>query len=436
MKRKTILTLMVLVCCLIFAMPVAAADANANVTVTVEKFTLGQGYIVEPVIVTVPDGTSAAQVICDLLGGGNYKNTGSIEQTIYIARIKDQETPANVPQFIIDQLAKLGKSLKPRNYSQWLSEFDYYKDSGWMYCVNGVFPGVSASDKELHDGDVMRWQFTIYGYGSDLGADNRSWGGKAPIAPPTDKDVLTTAIAVINGREDKAAFLAVTGNQAIYNDAIGVLTNLESSQADIDAATAAVKAMPESVTPAIDAMTDISQNHWARDAIAAVMERKLFAGVTPTTFAPESNMTRAMFVTVLSRLTTGDISAYKTASKFDDVKQDAWYAAAVNWAAEKGIVNGVTATSFAPDASVTREQMAKMLVEYATYDKIVLPVDQGSANPFTDAGEIGAWAVTYVDAAQKAGLIKGYPDGSFKPANTAVRAEVATIFARMLPLLP
>ena len=111
------------------------------------------------------------------------------------------------------------------------------------------------------------------------------------------------------------------------------------------------------------AFTDI-HNHWAADNILFAASRGLLSGTSDTTFSPNTGMTRGMFVTALGRLAGINSDSYKT-GKFTDVKADAYYAPYVNWAAQNGIVEGVTATTFAPDTNINREQMAVIMANYA-----------------------------------------------------------------------
>ena len=100
------------------------------------------------------------------------------------------------------------------------------------------------------------------------------------------------------------------------------------------------------------AFTDI-HNHWAADNILFAASRGLLSGTSDTTFSPNTGMTRGMFVTALGRLAGINPDSYQT-GKFTDVKADAYYAPYVNWAAQTGIVEGVTDTTFAPDTNINR----------------------------------------------------------------------------------
>ena len=159
--------------------------------------------------------------------------------------------------------------------------------------------------------------------------------------------------------------------------------------------------------------------------------REIFRGVGENRFAPDGSMTRAMFVTVLYRL--AGAPAVTGTSGFADVAADAWYADAVTFAKQNGLVAGVSATKFAPDDKITREQMATLLYRYLGFAGYTLP--ENEAKTFTDAAAISAWAVDGVAYGQTHGLLSGRPDGSFAPRDNATRAECCTLFARMIPAI-
>ncbi|MDR1328832.1 MAG: S-layer homology domain-containing protein, partial [Oscillospiraceae bacterium] len=177
-----------------------------------------------------------------------------------------------------------------------------------------------------------------------------------------------------------------------------------------------------------DAFTDIS-GHWAYDYIRYMIERGLIVGVTSTTFEPNTVMTRAMFVTLLGRIAGVDTAA-NAGTAFDDVGADEYYAPYTVWASKNGIVSGVGDNKFAPDMQITREQMAAMLNNYVEFAKITLA--SGSGPAFADAGEISSWASAAVRKMADAGIIAGVGDNKFAPKLTASRAEVATLLARFL----
>ncbi len=174
-----------------------------------------------------------------------------------------------------------------------------------------------------------------------------------------------------------------------------------------------------------------TDGHWAEAYTDFAAMREIFRGVGGTRFDPDGKMTRAMFVTVLYRLAGSP--AVTGTSGFADVAADAWYADAVTFAKQNGLVAGVSATKFAPDDDITREQMATLLYRYLGFAGCTLP--ENEAKPFTDADEIAAWAKEGVAYGRTHGLISGRPNGRFAPRDFATRAECCTIFARMIPAI-
>lgn len=174
-----------------------------------------------------------------------------------------------------------------------------------------------------------------------------------------------------------------------------------------------------------------TDTHWAKESIDFVVDRGLFNGVSDTDFAPNSSITRGMFITVLGRIAEAD---FPTGADFDDVANDAYYANYIAWSYENGIANGVSDTSFAPDAPITREQMAVMLSNYAAFAQTELAAANQAAD-FDDAHAISDWASEAVQLLQMAGVINGRDTGTFDPTATATRAEAATMFTRFIALL-
>jgi hypothetical protein len=180
----------------------------------------------------------------------------------------------------------------------------------------------------------------------------------------------------------------------------------------------------------IDAsFSDVGSGFWGRDAVSFVFAHALFNGISATTFGPNENMTRAMFVTVLGRLHGVDVSRY-TGTPFEDVEPGAYYAPYVDWAAQNGIVTGYSDTRFGPDDPVTREQMCAIFARYFAYAGISLP--QTDTPPFADSAAVSVWAKDAVDMNSRSGLIVGKGANLFDPAGKATRAEVATIYTRLI----
>ncbi|WP_313637039.1 DUF4430 domain-containing protein, partial [Paenibacillus sp.] len=213
--------------------PAHADGANAvikgYVTISVEKFTLGQGYIKEPIKVPFYEGDNGASLITRALGEGNYRNYGSIDSGFYLSEVKDSgRSEVNIPQYILDMISADGNTVGAKADPEWLSQFDYTSMSGWMYAVNNEFPQVGMTDYHPQDGDIIRTQFTTYGYSSDLGG----WG--EPPFPFANKDALTAEIAEINSDPNKESILDRPVVQKAVYQAYSVLENMESSQVSVD----------------------------------------------------------------------------------------------------------------------------------------------------------------------------------------------------------
>lgn len=173
--------------------------------------------------------------------------------------------------------------------------------------------------------------------------------------------------------------------------------------------------------------TDVVAGTWYYGAAAYAYNNGLFAGMTPTTFAPNATMTRAMLVSVLWRL--AGAPAPKAPNTFVDVPDGAWYTDAVTWAAENGVVSGIGGSRFDPSGFVTREQTAEILYNYA-HSKGYDVSARADLTAFPDAGSVSGWAEEALSWANAAGLINGtVRDGRtiLDPQGSASRAQVAMI---------
>ena len=177
--------------------------------------------------------------------------------------------------------------------------------------------------------------------------------------------------------------------------------------------------------------TDIA-NHWAKDNILFAVSRGLLSGTSETTFSPDDAMTKGMFIAALGRLAGVDPAGYQTGT-FTDVKADADYAPYVNWAVSKGIVDGTSDTTFSPDSSITREQMAVIMKNYAAKLGYAVPKTLEAAT-FADNENISSWAKKAVKSMQQAGVLAGKTNNRFDPKGTATRAEVAAVLRRFVEI--
>ena len=175
---------------------------------------------------------------------------------------------------------------------------------------------------------------------------------------------------------------------------------------------------------ASEPFTDVTPSDWFYNDVVYVYNNGLMNGVSDTTFAPNATTTRAMIVTILWRL---DGQAMGGANTFADVAAGSWYANAVAWAAKYGIVTGYDAATFGPNDPITREQLATILYRFNNYRDGKL--DAVSTLDFPDAGSVSGYAVEAMKWAVGQGLINGM-DGKLNPTGSATRAQVAAILHR------
>ncbi len=177
---------------------------------------------------------------------------------------------------------------------------------------------------------------------------------------------------------------------------------------------------------------DVARESWYADAVDYASGHELMNGVGGGRFSPDATMTRAMVVTVLWRLQGSPTE--ERAHSFGDVKDGDWYAQAVNWAFARGIANGVNDSSFNPDGSITREQLATFLYRYASYCDPEL-ADHGELPDFPDKGTVSSYAEDALVWACGEGLINGVKDGVttyLRPKSSATRGQVAAILMRYM----
>lgn len=174
---------------------------------------------------------------------------------------------------------------------------------------------------------------------------------------------------------------------------------------------------------------DVRANDWFYDAVKFVSDEKLMTGTGANTFAPNLTTTRGMIVSILYRLEGGP--QINGSSPFTDVKDDDWYGDAVRWAERAGVVSGTSATTFAPNAAITREQLAAILMNYANY-KHENTSARADLSKYSDAGKISSWANDVMAWAVSKGYISGMTATTLAPQGSATRAQVAAILQRYL----
>lgn len=168
---------------------------------------------------------------------------------------------------------------------------------------------------------------------------------------------------------------------------------------------------------------DVDSGDWYYDAVSYVYANGLMDGTSATTFEPNATLTRAMLVTILWRMEGEPVVNYLM--PFTDVDGVAWYAEAVRWASSEGIVEGVSDTSFAPNAEITREQLAAILYRYAGE-----PATAANLAGYADGASVSAYAVDAMSWCVEHGIITGTTATTLEPQGTATRAQAAAMLMR------
>ena len=599
-----------------------------DVVVSMDAQTIGLGYMIKPTIVHTTKYTQASVVITDMIkqnirekygltldgyatyhesepaGTYAYMNTGTTRTDFYLAQVYwPNQTNAQIAQYILDVCGdKISETqVESDKQGRYLGEFDYYNMSGWMYSVSNIgdsklpsFPGVGAAGWRMRDGEVMRWQFTVYGYGSDLNADNSEWGSTSITGDSGDKTALTYKIAQMREKyKDASADKTYkSGDDKLETSRIymnvfdGVLCDPLANQAKLDAAVADLDLVAAELENA-DALTAVTDKilaigtvklengklvkdgevtaesgpkiEEARKAYDALTEeqKKLFGKAYPeylealeaaekayeqvkdTEAAKKAAAEVDAMIDALpdpDKITLRDkaaidaaMKAYDdlseaakgyvknhaklvackeaydklndkpnpptpvtpskpttpskpkddkptTGSSFTDVPSGSWYADAVNYVSDKGLMNGTSKNSFSPNATttrgmivtilarvegintngtpwyaagqkwamengisdgtnmtgeVTREQLAAILYRYAKlkgYDTS----KSNKLDSFKDADRVSSWAVEAMQWANAEGLINGKSNSMLDPQGKATRAETAAILMRFM----
>lgn len=189
------------------------------------------------------------------------------------------------------------------------------------------------------------------------------------------------------------------------------------------------QATPVQASLVTDQFRDIKNPSWYYDAVSySCNEAQLFAGTSDTTFSPGGSMTRAMFVKVLGSKIGIDISEY-TGSNFTDVKEGLWYSPYVKWASDCGLVYGVSATHFNPNAAITRQDMVVLLYRFAQRTGIDSTYQENALDSFADKANVSPHAQTAMKWAVTHGAISGSDTPvRLHPKKTSTRAQVAQVF--------
>ena len=253
-------------------------------------------------------------------------------------------------------------------------------------------------------------------------------GGTVTADPTAAKAGTTVTLTPVPDRGYQVGAVAVTDR---FGDPVAVTENADGTYTFTmpNGQVTVTVTFAEAPLP----FPDVTEGDWFYDAVRYAYETGLMDGVGDNLFAPNSETTRAQLVTILYRLAGepepgGD-------SGFADVAAGTWYTDAVAWAAQNGIVNGVSDTEFAPGDDITREQLAAILYRYAACQGYDVS-QRADLSGFGDASSISGYAQEALSWAHAQGLVLGFEDGSLRPQGTASRAQIAAVLMRFLAAVP
>lgn len=309
----------------------ASSEPTVMVYITFEGYNLGHDFYVVLRAANVPVGTTVMDLTIDTLETWGYDFTltpwGGLD------RIYDIHPgwPAEPPPYIT---VEVGEGANDGS----LGSFDYTEYSGWMFTVNHVMPDVGADDFVLSDGDVIRWQFSIEGWGADLGLGVEQGFWTDPLFEQADKSELIRLI-FYPGMDSTSQEILMSiiidpfTPEELVNDALLYFNVWDNP------------------------FTDVAMFDWFYEAVRFMYLNQWMIGVGNDRFAPHMEMTRAMAVTLLWRLE--GFLLIDNPHPFKDVPQNAWFTDAAAWAAAFGVVDA--GEYFNPHEVITDLQFYRML---------------------------------------------------------------------------
>ena len=465
---------------------------DVQVVVSMDAQTLGLGYLIKPTLVTVSKGVRASKVITDLIlnhykddsdvlqagltgknnsGEGSeppyyaYLMQGEVEDSFYLEQVYwPNQQNATVADYIVKRCGS-GLRVDEDKDGKYLGEFDYFQMSGWMYSVGQVaenegtvdvvsaptFPGVGASGWGMQDGEVMRWQFTVYGYGSDLNADNSAWGSDSITGDIGDKTLLTYKIAELREQYKTSEGSYAQGDAKLETSSIyvnvfeNVLQDPLATQATLDQAVRSldhVKQELESEEDLDSLKQGLSEKLGTIDAIDAdsreqlAEARKYYDSLTKE----QQELLAAAAPNLYQQLVDGEgaVDAIDKISAIDEVTKD-------SGAAIKAARDAYDALTDAAKALVGEDLLKTLTDAEKKYEDLTKPVtpvtpvtpskplqkpDTGSTLPFTDVFA-NSWFYDGVKYACEKGFMNGTGSTTFSPNADTTRGMIVTMLARL-----
>jgi|GEM_PF-3154809 len=245
-----------------------AATFDFNVYVDFEAFTLGWGFVASPVTVPAREGDSAAVITARALDmlGLNYTYGGTVASGFYLRGVQCAETVPNVPAYLMNELLAYPDWAEEEmggGFGEWtgaytddgmLSEMEYSSFAGWMFAIDDVAGATGADGVTMHEGEMLRWMFSIYGWGMDCGL-NDGWGMFPEFDNPVEgvlrSDVLKGYVDLASDAENAAKMAEGGEAHDEYIAFINTVGNIAASQEEIDAAYAALVSALNGVEPLV-----------------------------------------------------------------------------------------------------------------------------------------------------------------------------------------
>lgn len=289
---------------------------------------------------------------------------------------------------------------------------------------NTLSAGQSSTDKNIYYFTMPEHPVNVYvefqeGYAIKV-ADTKYGKVKVSAENADEDDVITITTEPDKGYAVSKISIKTDGGETVtYRTSIATKNSYYFYMPDDNVTITVTFGVAHKDMP----FTDVHSYSWFYDAVQFVYDNDIMNGVSDTSFNPDGNVTRGMIVTMLWRM-AGE--PYSFGGGFSDVPAGHYCYSAAAWASRNGIVNGMTSTTFAPDTNITREQLVTILYRYAQY--LGYSTTGSSLYGFTDASSVSSYATNAMSWAVKYGIISGVTTTTLVPAGTATRAQAAQMF--------
>ena len=423
-ERKKTIGMQVKICDdgkLYFLMPIPDGVSKAELKEVIDsgEFMFIDDSLVDPLVYITPFSSVTANVSSnDVVITGNFGAWGPTMQTagFYIGTSKTNMT-------------KVTETLNTNGYVNGVA-------------IQNIFYSMSKWYPYLKQGNTYYYKMYITRNGkeycSDIysfsyGTHTHSWDSGITTQWPTCTQSGTRVYSCTGCNATKTETISAKGHQYGSWTTVKEATIAQDGESrtycsNCDAyKTKRIPRLSENLSSDFD---DVKSDSWYKPYIDYAYTYGLLKGTGVRQMQPERTVTRAEFVQILASLAGVNTSNKNVFSGFADVKPGQWYTPAVKWASENGIVSGISATKFAPNNKITREQMCTMLVKFIENYMHITIKNKNQKTTFTDDAFISSWAKYSVYKCQTGGLVSGVSASLFAPKNYATRASAAVIISQ------